>query len=286
MTVQITPEPGLYVTATPIGNLKDITLRAIETMRAADLILCEDKRVTARLCQAHGIETPLMAYHDHNGAQMRPVILDHLGAGKVLCLVSDAGTPLISDPGYKLVQAVREAGHTVFTVPGPSALTAALSIAGVPTDRFLFAGFLPPKAAARAAILEELAPIRVSLVFYETGPRLAASLEQMAVILGPRKGVVARELTKLHEEVVAAPLAVLAKNYRDKPPKGELAILVEPPEDAIVDEAEAKAILTRLLTTESLRDAARLAAAETGLPKKQLYDWALGMKAGGEDDRD
>ena len=223
-------EPGLYVAATPIGNLKDITLRVIEALREADLILCEDTRVTGKLLSAHSIKTPMKAYHDHNAARVRPEVLERLENGERICLVSDAGTPLISDPGYKLVREVRDAGLPVFTLPGPSAMVAALSIAGAPTDRFLFAGFLPVKSGARKSELEGLKAVPATLVFYETGPRLAACLGDMAEVLGPRTVAVARELTKLHEEVREGLPGDLAAVYmEERAPKGEIVVVVHPP---------------------------------------------------------
>ncbi len=271
--------PGLYVTATPIGNMKDITLRAIEVMQNANLILCEDTRITARLCQAYEISTRLRAYHDHNGAGMRPYILERLQNGERIVLISDAGTPLISDPGYKLVRAVRDAGLPVFTVPGASALTAALAIAGAPTDRFLFAGFLPPKSAARQAALAGLAGIQATLLFYETGPRLAASLRDMARVLGDRLGAVARELTKLHEEVREASLASLADHYEDHgAPKGEIVVIVHPPIEEPASDAYLADLLSKLLADNSLKDAASIASEQTGAPRKKLYNLALRLK--------
>ncbi len=208
------PEPGLYVVATPIGNLGDVSLRALETLAAADVVACEDTRVTAVLLRHFGIETPLFAYHDHNAARQRPKLLDALAGGKVVALVSDAGTPLISDPGYKLVKEARAAGHAVVPVPGASALLAGLVASGLPTDAFLFAGFLPPKSAARRTRLGELKAVPATLVFYETGPRLAAALADMAEVLsGERPATVARELTKAFETVRTGTLRSLAEAY-------------------------------------------------------------------------
>lgn len=274
----MTREPGLYVAATPIGNLKDITLRVIEMLGAVDLILCEDTRVTGRLLQAHGIKTPMRAYHDHNAAQMRPEVLEKLQDGAAIAIVSDAGTPLISDPGYKLVRAVRDAGLPVVTLPGPSALTAALSIAGAPTDRFLFAGFLPVKQGARRGALTDLAVIPATLAFYETGPRLARALTDMADVLGERRAAVARELTKIHEEVREGSLADLAAYYAEAgPPKGEIVLIVHPPAE---DDAPADldGIVTSLLADHSVKEAASLAAEQTGLPRKQCYEAALAWR--------
>ena len=216
-------EPGLYIVATPIGNLGDLSPRAAAILKGCDLILAEDKRVTAKLLAHIGTKTRMQAYHDHSSHAERDAIIARL-ADQAIALVSDAGTPLISDPGYKLVRAAREAGHAVTTAPGPSAAIAALTLAGIPTDRFLFAGFLPAKDKARADAIAELASIRASLIFYESGPRLAASLAALATALGPRDAAVAREITKLHEECVTGSLADLADRYADKPPKGEIVI--------------------------------------------------------------
>lgn len=272
-------KPGLYVAATPIGNLKDITLRTIECLRAADLILCEDTRVTGKLARAYSITTKRLAYHDHNADHVRPQILERLQKHETICIVSDAGTPLISDPGYKLVRAVRDAGLPVFTLPGASALTAALSISGAPTDRFLFAGFLPAKAGARQKELARLSAIPATLVFYESGPRLSATLADMATIFGDRQAAVARELTKLYEEVREGSLAELANHYIDAgPPRGEIVLLVHPPAEKIWPEKDVTALLSRLLIKYKTKEAARMAADETGLPRKALYAIALDLK--------
>src|SRR5690606_18997890 len=193
--------PGLYVTATPIGNLADVTLRALSVLMSADLVLCEDTRVTRRLLDRFGLRPQLLAYHEHNAASVRPRVLERLGAGESVALVSDAGTPLVSDPGYKLVQAAIEAGHQVFPIPGASAVLAALVAAGLPTDRFFFEGFLPPKAGQRKARIAALAEIPATLVLYESGPRLAASLADLAAGFGARNAAVCRELTKKFEEI-------------------------------------------------------------------------------------
>ncbi len=207
--------PGLHVVATPIGNLRDITVRAIETLAAASVIACEDSRVTRRLVEHFGLTARLVPYHEHNAAEMRPKLLARLAAGESVALVSDAGTPLISDPGYKLVEAVRAAGHAVVPVPGPSAVMAALVAAGLPTDAFFFGGFLPVKTVGRRTRAKALAAVPASLVFFETGPRLAASLADLAAELGDREAAVCRELTKAHEEVRRGSLAELAARYGD-----------------------------------------------------------------------
>src|SRR5687767_9948152 len=220
--------PGLYIVATPIGNLSDLSPRAAETLRGADLILAEDKRVTAKLLAHAGASAPMAIYHDHSNEADRQRILQAIAA-KAVALVSDAGTPLISDPGYKLIRAARQAGLGVFTIPGPCAAIAALTLSGLPTDRFLFVGFLPAKAKARRDAIAELASVRASLVLYESGPRLAECLADLASVLGSREAAVVREISKLHEQTVTGRLDELARNYMDAPPKGEIAIVVGPP---------------------------------------------------------
>lgn len=272
-------EPGLYVAATPIGNLGDASYRLIETLGAADLILCEDTRHTAKLCAAYAIRTPRAAYHDHNADEVRPAIIARLKAGARICLVSDAGTPLISDPGYKLVRDARRAGLKVYPLPGPSAVTAALSAAGAPTDRFLFAGFPPAKAAARETAFRELAGVRASLVFFESGPRLSRSLAAMAAAFGDRNAVIARELTKIHEEFREGNLAGLAAAYADLAPKGEIVVIVFPPEAETAGDADIDAFLKKALAQMSVKDAAAAAADALGAPKREAYERALVLKA-------
>ena len=275
------PRPGLYLTATPIGNAADITLRALEVLRSADAIACEDSRVTAKLLARHGIRTPLLLYHEHNAARVRPMILHRLERGQVIALVSDAGTPLISDPGYKLVRAAIEAAIPVTTVPGPSAALAALTISGLPTHRFLFAGFLAPRAAARRRALGELAAVEATLVFMESPRRLAAALADMVAMLGERPAAVARELTKRFEEVRRASLSELADYYaREGPPKGEVVIVVAPPQARAADEAEVDAMLRQALETMGTREAAATVAAAARLPRRRLYARALAMRKG------
>jgi len=269
--------PGLHVVATPIGNLGDITLRAIEVLRAVDLIACEDTRVTGKLLKAHGIGTPMFAYHDHNAERVRPVLIERLERGEKMALVSDAGTPLVSDPGYRLVRECIARGIAVVPLPGPSAALAALVAAGLPTDRFLFAGFLPAKAAARRSALAELAGVRASLVFYESPHRLAAALADMAEVLGPREAAVARELTKLFEETRRDTLDGLAAHYATAPePKGEIVVVVGPPmaEEAPSEEA-LDAALAAALATMSLRDAVAEVTGRTRLPRSKVYARAL-----------
>ena len=269
--------PGLYIVATPIGNLSDLTVRAADTLRGVSLILAEDKRVTAKLL-AHVLATaPMAVYHDHSSEAERMRILDRLGT-EAVALVSDAGTPLISDPGYKLVRAARAAGHAVHTIPGACAAIAALTLAGLPTDRFLFAGFLPPKAKARADSIAELASLRASLVFYESGPRLGESLTALAEGLGPRDAAVIREISKLHEETVTGPLAELAARYADAPPRGEIVIVVGPPaeQEAASDDALDAALRTALATLTPSRAAAEVAAS-LNIPRKRAYARALAL---------
>jgi len=274
----ITLEPGLYVTATPIGNLADITYRAVAALKSADLILCEDTRHTARLCTAYGIETPRSPYHDHNGERVRPGIIKKLQDGAAICLVSDAGTPLISDPGYKLVREARDAGIKVFPLPGPTAAIAALSAAGAPTDRFFFAGFPPSKSAARQSFLQSFAAIDATLIFYESSPRLAASLETMAEAFGDRNAVVTRELTKLHEEIREGSLKELSAHYSDKPAKGEIAVLVFPPAKTAPTDEDLDVFLRNALNEMSLKEAATEAAKTLGVARKTAYGRALTLK--------
>ena len=273
--------PGLYIVATPIGNLSDLTARAAATLRGADLILAEDKRVTAKLLAHVEATAPMAVYHDHSSEAERDRILARLGS-EAVALVSDAGTPLISDPGYKLVRAARAAGHAVHTIPGACAAIAALTLAGLPTDRFLFAGFLPAKAKARGDAIAELGTIRASLVFYESGPRLGEALAALANGLGARDGAVIREISKLHEETVTGTLAELAARYADAPPKGEIVIVVGPPgeADAASDAALDAALAEALETLTPSRAAAEVAAA-LNIPRKRAYARALAIGASG-----
>ena len=276
------PAPGLYVVATPIGNLGDVTLRALETLKAVDAIACEDSRVTVRLLQRYGIAAPLLPYHEHNAAAMRPKFLAMIAGGAAIALVSDAGTPLVSDPGYKLVRAMHDAGHRVTVLPGPSAALAALVLAGLPTDRFLFAGFLPPKTSARRRALAELAEVKASLIFFESARRLPDMLVDLAAELGPREAAIVREVTKIYEEVVRAPLDTLAARYRTSgAPKGEVTIVVAPPDApaamALDDAAVDDRLRTALATMSASRAAAAVAAA-TGLERRALYRRAIALK--------
>lgn len=280
-------DAGLYVTATPIGNLGDVTLRALRTLAAADLIACEDTRITSRLTRHYGIDTPLLPYHEHNAERQRPKLLAALAEGRAIALVSDAGTPLVSDPGYRLVEEVLTAGHRVFPIPGASALLAGLVGASLPTDAFLFGGFLPAKETARRKRLLELAAIPATLVFYESPHRTAASLKDMAETLGgERPAVVARELTKTFETFRRMPLATLAATFAaEATPKGEVTILVGPPPAAEAPGEEAvDAALRAALVDASVGDAAAAVAARTGIAKRVLYARALALRADAIDD--
>lgn len=271
--------PGLHIVATPIGNLRDVTLRALETLAAAEVIACEDTRVTRKLTDRYGIATPLTPYHEHNATVARPKILSWLQAGAAVALVSDAGTPLVSDPGYKLVHAAREAGHAVTAVPGASAVLAALAVAGLPTDRFTFEGFLPPKTVARRTRIAALARVPATLVLFETGPRLAAALADLAAELGARPAAVCRELTKLHEEVRRGDLVALAEAYaHEPPPRGEMVIVIAPPAtDEQPTAAELDALLRRALARASVKDAVKEVASVTGQPRSEVYRRALAL---------
>jgi 16S rRNA (cytidine1402-2'-O)-methyltransferase len=268
---------GIAIVATPIGNAGDITLRAIEVLKSVDAILCEDTRVSAKLLARHGIRRPLLAYHEHNAERMRPQILERLRGGETLALISDAGQPLLSDPGFKLVRAVIAEGLPVTALPGPSAAVTALVLSGLPTDRFFFAGFLPPRPAARRRALAELAAVPGSLIFFEAAQRLPAALADMAAVLGPRPAAVARELTKLFEEVRRAGLSELAAHYAEAgPPLGEVTVVVAPPEGkAVPTEAAIDEALAEALARHSLRDAVDAVAAALGLPRRQVYARAL-----------
>lgn len=271
-------EAGLYLVATPIGNLRDITLRALDVLAQADLVLAEDTRVSGKLLAAYGLSARLERYDEHAAERMRPRVLAALAAGERVALVSDAGTPLVSDPGYRLVRAALEQGFAVHPIPGPSALLAALTVAGLPTDRFLFAGFPPPKSAARRSFLEELAGVRASLVFFEGGSRLAASLADMAAVLGPREAAVARELTKLYETVVRGSLAELAVDPRLADPKGEIVIVVGPGREAQASPEDADAALADALKRLKPADAAAEVAKALGMPRRDLYRRAMELR--------
>ena len=267
--------PGLYIVATPIGNLGDLSPRAVDTLRRSDLVLAEDKRVTAKLLSHAGAKTKLANYSDHTSEVERGVIVARLG-GEAIALVSDAGTPLISDPGYKLVRAARKAGHAVHTVPGPSAVIAALTLAGLPTDRFLFAGFLPPKDKARRDALIDIAGVRATLVFYESGPRLADTLSAIRDVLGEREAAVIREISKLYEECVTGSVSELADRYESQAPKGEIVIVVgPPPEKPDASDEELDAALKEVLKQLSPSRAAAEVASTLNVPRKRAYARAL-----------
>ena len=270
--------PGLYIVATPIGNLGDLSPRAAAILTAANLIAVEDSRVTAKLLQHIGIKRPMLPYHDHNADKVRPGLIARM-ATEAIALVSDAGTPLISDPGYKLVRDARAAGHNIVTIPGPSAVIAALTLSGLPTDRFLFAGFLPPKAKARADMLAEFKALRATLVFYETGPRLSAMLADVAAVLGNREAAVAREITKAYEECVTGSLEELSARYADAPPKGEIVVIVGPPGEAEAASADdIEAALQEAMKTASPAQAAGAVARALGADRKALYARALELQ--------
>ena len=270
--------PGLYIVATPIGNLGDVTRRAVDTLERCAVVACEDTRVTGKLLNLLGLHRPLRRYDDHASEAAREALLAEMGHSPV-ALVSDAGTPLISDPGYRLVREARARGIAVTSIPGPSAVITALSMAGLPTDRFLFAGFLPGKDKARADVLDELSSVRATLVFYDTGPRLVASLEVIADRLPGREVAVARELTKLHEECRAGPAQELAAHYAANPAKGEIVLLIGPPGEAEAPTEDViDADLRAALAEMSPSQAAGKVAKAHGLDRKALYARAMALK--------
>ena len=275
---------GLYIVATPIGNSRDITLRALAALGAATIIACEDTRTTARLLAIHSIQTKLTPYHEHNAARVRPALIRRLEKGETVALVSDAGTPLVSDPGYRLVGEAVAAGIAVFPLPGASAVLAALTVSTLPTDRFFFQGFLPNRKAARRGVLAEIASVPATLVFMESPKRLAASLADMARVLGDRQAAVARELTKKFEEIRRGALAELAAYYEDQgAPRGEVTVVVAPGdggEAAAIGDDELDALLGAALKDMSLRDAAGKVSNDTGTPRKKTYARALKLRRG------
>ncbi|TCQ10946.1 16S rRNA (cytidine1402-2'-O)-methyltransferase [Sphingomonas sp. PP-CC-3A-396] len=281
MNLESLLDPGLYIVATPIGNLGDLSPRAADILRRADVIAVEDSRVTAGLLRHIGTKTPMVPYHDHSAEGVRPALIARM-ATQAVALVSDAGTPLISDPGFKLVRDARAAGHLVVTIPGPCAAVAALTLAGLPTDRFLFVGFLPSKLHARAEAIAEVATIRATLVMYESGPRLGACLAALLEGLGDREAAVTREISKKFEEAVTGTLSTLAERYADAPPRGEIVIVVAPPGEAPPASAEdGDAALVEALTRLSTGQAASEVAKKLGLDRKALYARALELKAEG-----
>ena len=270
---------GLYVTATPIGNAADVTLRALGVLKDCDLIAAEDTRVTAKLLAIHGIAKPLTAYNDHNAVRERPKLIAKLRQGARIALVSDAGTPLISDPGFKLVREAIQEGLPVHAIPGASAVLTGLALAGLPTDRFVFAGFLPARSGERKSLLAELKAIQATLVFFESAQRLGESLADMADILGVRTAAVARELTKLHEEVRRGLLTELKEHYqRTGAPKGEVTLIVSPPHAAEIDMTRVDSALDKALAFMPLRAAVDLVSEMLEAPRRAVYDRALAKK--------
>ncbi|HYD15072.1 MAG TPA: 16S rRNA (cytidine(1402)-2'-O)-methyltransferase [Hyphomicrobium sp.] len=270
--------PGLYLISTPIGHLADITLRAIATLARADVVYCEDTRHSRTLLAHYSIRTPLRPYHEHNAEEQRPRILQELADDRAIALISDAGTPLISDPGFKLVRDAAAAGHAVIAIPGPSATLTALTVSGLPTDAFFFAGFLSAKEGARRTRLAELIAVPGTLVFFESPTRTADTLADLAHVLGDRQAALARELTKLHEDVRRGVLSELAKTCESDPPKGEVVIVVGPPEAQDISDAAIEASLAPALENLSIRDASRVVAETLKVPKGRVYDVALGLK--------
>ena len=273
---------GLYLIATPIGAARDITLRALDLLAAADLLVAEDTRSLRRLMDIHGIsqgDRPLMSYHDHNGDRVRPRLLAAMAEGKSVLYASEAGTPLVADPGFDLVRAAREEGCAVVAAPGPSAVIAALSVAGLPTDRFLFEGFLPSSSGQRKTALAALCDIPATLVFYESPNRIAAMLRDASEVLGPqRQARLCRELTKKFEEVRAGTLAELAEACAENPPRGEIVLLVDRGRSETVNQVDVEQLLRAALSEHSVRDAADRVSVATGLPRRQIYQMALGLE--------
>jgi 16S rRNA (cytidine1402-2'-O)-methyltransferase len=273
---------GLYVLGTPIGHLGDITLRALVTLQQADIVACEDTRVSGGMLTKYGLKKQLLPYHDHNAAKAELAILDHIAKGQAVALISDAGMPLISDPGFGLVRACRAKGYAVTVIPGANAALTALASAGLPTDQFHFAGFLPSKTVARKKAIAELAAVPGTLVFYEAPQRLADCLADLAQVLGDRQAVVARELTKLFEETQGGTLSDLAQRYADKDVKGEIVITVAPADDSAKPSVDIDALLKDALKTQSLRDAVRAVSVMSGAKKSDVYERALKLSGKGE----
>jgi 16S rRNA (cytidine1402-2'-O)-methyltransferase len=276
------PASGLYLVATPIGNLGDITLRALETLAGVDLIACEDTRITRRLTERYGITAQLTPYHEHNAASARPKILGHLAQGASVALVSDAGTPLISDPGFKLVREVCAAGLPVVALPGPSSVLTALSVAALPTDRFFFEGFLPSKQTARRARLTELSRLDATLVLFESGNRVQETLADLAAIMGARDAAICREMTKMHEEVIRAPLTELALSAATLETRGEFVLVIAPLPDGsqIMTTEEVDDLLRDRLTRDSVKDAVAHLVEVSGRPRREIYARALDLAKG------
>jgi 16S rRNA (cytidine1402-2'-O)-methyltransferase len=271
-------EAGLYLVSTPIGNLGDLSFRALDVLTRCDLVLAEDTRVAAKLLGAYRVKNRVERYDDHADDDRTAAVIDRLAGGARIALISDAGTPLVSDPGYRLVRAAAAGGLAVIPVPGASALLAALAISGLPTDRFLFAGFPPPKSAARRTFMEDFAAERATLVFYETGPRLASSLKDMLEVLGDRPAAVCRELTKLYETCIRARLSALAADSRLDQPKGEIVVVVGPGEAAAPSEAEVAQALAEAVSRLGPSAGAAEVAKTYRRPKRELYRQALALK--------
>jgi 16S rRNA (cytidine1402-2'-O)-methyltransferase len=270
--------PALYLVATPIGNMADITLRALSVLACADQLYCEDTRHSRKLFARYGIQRSSAAYHEHNADQVRPRILAALAARRSVALATDAGTPLVSDPGFKLVRAALDGGHPVIAIPGPSAVLAALTVSGLPTDTFQFVGFLPPRSAARRTRLEQLKDVAATLVFFESPSRLGAMLDDLAAVLGDRVAAVARELTKLHEEVRRDRLSGLAAWAGSTEVRGELAVLVAPPDSKEISDEAIRSRLEAALETMTLRDAVKAVAEALGASRTRVYDLAVDMR--------
>ncbi|MEC8040333.1 MAG: 16S rRNA (cytidine(1402)-2'-O)-methyltransferase [Pseudomonadota bacterium] len=276
--------PGVYLLATPIGTARDITLRALDILASADVLVAEDTRSLRKLMEIHGVplgDRPVLSYHDHNGAQMRPRLLGLLAEGKSLAYASEAGTPMVADPGFDLARAARDEGYDVISAPGPSAVVTALTLAGLPTDRFMFAGFLPNAKGARRKMLEEFSAIPATLAFYESPKRVAAMLKDAADVMGgARDAAVCRELTKKFEEVIRAPLQDLADICAERSLKGEIVVLIDRPRSPNVSEVDIEAELKLLLETMSVRDASDELAAKTGVKRRKIYQMALALDQG------
>lgn len=275
--------PGLYLIATPIGNARDITLRAIDLLKACDVLAAEDTRSLRHLMDLHGIalgDRPLLAYHEHNGARMRPRLLAEMAAGKAVLYASEAGTPMISDPGFDLGRAAREAGHAVTSAPGASAVVTALTLGGLPTDRFLFAGFLPNAGGARKTALQGLAGVEATLAFYESPRRLEAMLRAAAEVLGDRQATVCRELTKKFEEARSGTLSELAEYYAATPPKGEIVVLIAKGDSSSGKDFDLEQEVNKALETMSVRDAADYVSTRFGVKRRPVYQLAMRLSAG------
>ncbi len=271
--------PGLYIVSTPIGNLRDITLRALDVLQGTEHILAEDTRQTRKLCDVYSIATPLSAYHDHNAAARVPDLVERLKNGATIALVSDAGTPLVSDPGFRLVRAAVEAGVDVWPIPGASAVLAGLVKSGLPSDAFHFAGFLPPKSAARQSALLKLKPVQATLIFFTTGPRIKTFLSDVIETLGDRKAVLTRELTKHYEEARHGLASELVQSVTEAPPKGEIVLLIAPPEESAVwDKAQVKKALSDQISELGVKRASAAVADISGWAKRDVYALALSLK--------